>query len=460
MSTHSRSRREFLLWGGLVVSTPAVLTACESVRPSPTGSPAVPSTSSATPAGPATATDTGPDLRPPGKEPLIRVRIQRQDASATTRIGTVPVGTAQGGRWLRVSRPDGPVLLVLAAPVEVSAEAAGWRVVDEGGVLHRVDGGAPIEFGALRGESPAVAIDGSHYPGSARLVRREDGGIDTINIVPLESYLPGVLARELYADWRLDTYLAQAVAARSFAVTEIAFWRTRRHFDVVAGQASQAYIGQTGHAASLRAVNETRGVFLLWDGKVVPGYYSSSCGGHSASAVDAISPHPVNDIPPLAARPAQECCRWSPMWRWNVNRPTNEAARRIVAWAATRGDVSVPALEDVHRIEATAVNENGRPVRYRVTDRRNANAELLAEHLRFALNHSGGSLSPPKDPIRSSHFSSTNTGSTIRMEGRGFGHGAGLCQFGAEGFARRGVRWTEILGAYYRGARLYGAYSA
>jgi len=464
----ARTRREFLLWGGIAIGTPVALLACENIRSGPTGAPAGgpsggrPDRPDSRPASATVAADGPrmPDLTPPTVEPTIRVRIQRRGPQDQVRIAAGP-----GARWLRVARPDGPVLLVLAAPVTIGAmvttgsSGGAWTLVDGAGVRHTIDGSEPVEVGALRGESPAVTVDGTAYPGAARVVRRDDGGIDTINVCPLESYLPGVLARELYADWRHDTYRAQAVAARSFACTEMAFWRDRRHFDVVAGQASQAYIGQTAHASSNRAVAETRGAVLLWEGKVVPGYYSSSCGGHAASAVDAISDHPVNAIPPLAARPPMECCRWAPTWRWSAARTPSDAAQRIAAWARSRSDSSIPALQELGRIEVIAVNAHGRPVRYRVTDRRGAGAEFRAEHLRHALNHSDGSLAAPKDPIRSGHFDATPTSATIRLDGRGFGHGAGLCQYGAEGMARQSVRWTEILGTYYRGARIHAAYA-
>ena len=130
---------------------------------------------------------------------------------------------------------------------------------------------------------------------------------------------------------------AQAVAARSFACTEMAFWRGRRHYDVIAGQASQAYVGTTTNPSAARGVRETRGVVLLWRNTVVPAYYSSCCGGSSASAIEAISAHPMNDIDPLMARPAFACCREAPVWRWTSEQSVAEASRRLIAWERSRG---------------------------------------------------------------------------------------------------------------------------
>lgn len=488
------SRRRFLQFGVIAGST-LLLAGCESLRESgaPSGPPLDPrartrtlprpddpdaSGSSATsPASsPAAPPEPPLDLTPPRSEPNVRVRLARRTLSDAP----VEVAAEGGGKqWIRVARPDTPtssaqaglvppgdagaVLLVLLSPVRVSFDGASWSLLDGAGQRSKVEGRGAIELGAVKGQTPRIRLEGEAYPGSIRFVLRgaeaDDSsravaGVDLVNVVAMEEYLPGVLARELYATWRPNTFAAQAVAARSFACVESVYWRNRRHFDVVAGQASQGYVGSTDHAASLRAVRETRGALLTYGGRMVPGYYSSCCGGVSADARDAISNSPINDVAPLRARPPRDCCDWAPQFRWSSAQSGTEAAQRVMAWGSERPNWGVPALGPLTTIEPVQLNAYGRPVRYRLADARGASVELPAEHVRAALNTATATLPALRNPLRSGHFTSPLRSGSFQFAGRGYGHGAGLCQYGAEGMARKGVKWDAILDEYYPQAEL------
>ncbi len=482
------SRRRFLQFGVIAGST-LLLAGCESFREGAPSGPALdPRARSralprpddpASPIGSTASVPTEPvepplDLTPPSTEPRVRVRLARRTLSDP------PVEIAaegSGKQWIRVARPDTPasaaqaglvapgdagaVLLVLLSPVRATFDGASWSLLDGAGQRSRIEGRGAIELGAVKGQTPRIRLDGDTYPGSIRLVLRgaEAGdpasavaGIDLVNVVAMEQYLPGVLVRELYATWRPSTFTAQAVAARSFACVESAYWRTRRHFDVVAGQASQAYVGTTDHAASQRAVKETRGALLAHSGRMVPGYYSSCCGGVSADARDAISDSPINDVAPLRARPPRDCCDWAPQFRWSSAQTGTEAAQRVMAWGRERPNWGVPTLGPLTTIEAVQMNAYGRPVRFRLADARGASVELPAEHIRAALNTATATLPALRNPLRSGHFSSPLRSGSFQFAGRGYGHGAGLCQYGAEGMARKGAAWGAIVAEYYPGA--------
>ncbi|MCA9286578.1 MAG: SpoIID/LytB domain-containing protein [Phycisphaerales bacterium] len=454
------SRRLFIQRSAAVVGAGLLLRGCEvppSRRLASTGEPAAGAGASASsPVAAAPPKPFMPDLTPPTSEPQVRVRLARSSAGDRG----LQVASAGRGRWLRVAPVNADDTLgferVAASPIVATAEPGGWTVVDGQGMRLSFDGDA-IDIAAAGGQPAGVSFDGTPFPGSIRLVSCSSEGafvVDVVNGVPLEAYLPGVLARELYAKWHPETYAAQAVAARSFACSEVAFWRGRRHYDVVAGQASQAYAGRTTSTVALQAVEATRGTLLLWQGKVVPAYYSSCCGGVSASAVDAISPHPMNDIPPIQARPPRDCCASAPVWRWTSEQGDKDAANRLVAWSASRDDVTIPRLGPVVAVETIAVATNGRPLRYRVVDDRGGTVEVAAEQLRWGLNYSAAGVTPPRQPVRSANFSASRAPGTLRLAGRGYGHGVGLCQYGAQASASAGVAWRTILQGYYPGAAI------
>lgn len=415
----------------------------------------------------------------------MRVRLMRRAAGEPVEIAA----EGSGRQWLRIGRlggasghPGDPsaVLMVVASPIRVNADDRGWIIVDGTGHRSVVDGVSAIEIGATRGQEPMVRVQGTSYPGVIQLVSRAADseaeaspamgmgltpesaipprGMDVVNVLPIETYLPGVVAKELYASWKPETYRAQVIAARSYACMEIAWWRGRRHFDVVAGQASQAYIGRTDNAVANRAARESRGQLLVFQGKVVPAYYSSACGGLSANARDAISDHPVNDVQPIQARPPRNCCEWAPVFRWRSEQGADHAAQRLRSWTAERPRWRIGRLGPVQGIEVVTVNEFGRPVIYRITDGRES-VELPSEPLRMALNLSGGSVGSLRNPVRSGFFAATVRSGTVVLAGQGFGHGVGMCQHGAEGMARSGARGEEILAVYYPGAGIVRSYS-
>jgi stage II sporulation protein D len=221
---------------------------------------------------------------------------------------------------------------------------------------------------------------------------------------------------------------------------------------------SQVYSGRVDHVRSHEAVEATRGVVLGYDGKLVPGYYSSCCGGTAATAIDAIGSSPVNDVPPLAGRTGQDVCIDAKVARWTINRPLGQLTKRFAAWGRYRGHQDVIDLSELAAIDVLRQNSQGRPTRYRVTDVAGQQAELSAQHLRAAANFSGASLKEPRQRLWSSHVSVTIAKDTAGFTGRGFGHGVGMCQYGAETLARDGTNHKDILDWYYPGADIVKAY--
>ncbi len=457
------SRRSFLLSATGVIVVPLALSRC-----GPSGEP---------PRRRPMARDERPDSKPtpdaraelPGREPEVRVRVQL----ARENPGAVTLG--RDGEWLRIRQPDeAPFDSMLRGPVEVRHGTRGWVVTDNGGYRASVGGTAPIEIRpagqAGAGETEPLTLNNHAYPGWFRIVSRTDeapGGFDVINHVGMEAYLPGVIASELYNHWHDETHAAQAIAARSFAWSEHAFYRARRHFDLTNTQASQVYAGTVTHRRSLDMVARTRGVFLAYDGAVVTGYYSSCCGGLAARAVDAISENPINDVRPLHGRAEEDVCTEAPVARWRITRPREELIGRIRAFGAARNEKEMAGLRGIERIEVAAVNQHGRPTQYLLTHRRDE-VSINAERLRFAANFAGGggrgengsgpALRRPERVLRSSHFTAQVRGDEVRFDGRGFGHGVGMCQHGAEILAQRGERHGRILEWYYPGAFLAKSY--
>lgn len=395
---------------------------------------------------------------PPSHEPDIRVRIAEVDPGTTARVGArgqrLSVSIAQMAAHETVPASDHAK--ALSGPVDIALGPAGWTARDSAGVRAAWPADvAQLRVTAASGPSQ-VEWNGITWPGDMRLVRVASGGIDVVMDVPMETYLPGVVAKELYGSWDLDTFKAQAIAARSFAVVEDDRWSERRHYDVVAGEQSQAWIGATQNPTALQAVRETRGMVLVHDGLVVPAYYSSACGGRPATARGAITDNPHHAIAPIstgdgAARTG--CCERTKVATWTATIPAAKVAERLRAWGRSNWRPDVAAIESITAVAPARRNAAGRTVAFTLTTPKGAVA-IGAEELRTAINAARDRATS----IRSSDCTITMSRGSMEFAGRGFGHGAGMCQHGAQEMARRGTGWKEILARYYPASRVETAW--
>ncbi|MHC5025749.1 MAG: SpoIID/LytB domain-containing protein [Planctomycetota bacterium] len=400
-------------------------------------------------AGAAAAT-SAPLVAMPDAEPIVRVRVLRIRKAESVEIGA-------DGQWLRIADASGdPTSTMIArGPVDVARTGTRWSVGP-----HSIT--APtVDISSIDPDRPTIDVNGAAHPGLLRMVARPKASaraFDVVNHVGVEAYLPGVLARELYGHWHVETFMAQAIAARSFACSEQANFARTRHYDMTNTTRSQAYAGSDTHRRAIEAVARTRGQVLGdaatdagADG-LVPGYYSSCCGGTPARAADAIGDHPLNALPPLDGRGLDPACGDAPVQVWSVVRDTDRLARRLA------GSQALTGLRGLRTIEPSTLNTHGRPTHYTVTDATGTAFEIEAESLRRAMDRTVSGLKEPADSLLSSNITVSIAADTVRIAGRGYGHGAGLCQYGAEGRAANGATHAEILAWYYPGSTIVTAY--
>jgi len=394
-------------------------------------------------------------------EPSIRVRVADGVREATVRAeGAVVVriaGSPRDARQLRFEQGvtitwtgDGFELrsVLVDDGYRWQARALELEAAPAGGEPRLADADAPA----------ALKLGDRAYPGVIVVAARPAAGaFDLINRTTLERYLPGVLASELYHHWAPAAFEAQAVAARSYALWTL-LRRERYDFDVEATQASQVYRGRTELDRAVNATLATRGVVLTHDHELVRGYYSSCCGGITQDAAEVFPQ--ASDMPPLRGVVTGDWCDASPRFVWGpVERDRDALSARLRAWGAARGR-PIARLGRITRITVAAANGAGRPTRYAVADDRGGAFELDAEAMRLACNYAG-STAPPlpsEHRLHSAFVDAVVDGPAVRFEGRGFGHGVGLCQWGAQGQAMADHNATQILATYYAGAALRQVY--
>ena len=170
----------------------------------------------------------------------------------------------------------------------------------------------------------------------------------------------------MYANCTLESFKAQAVAARSYAFWEMTIGR-RRHYDLESTTASQVYGGKASNTTAIQAVRATRGQVIAYEGRVVPAFFSSSTGGLGQDALVAF-PTRVEDIAPLRAREHGAWDRDSPTYRWGpIVRDTATLSRRIAAWGLRRKHAA-EKLGPLQSIEVAARNRVGRPAQFALVE--------------------------------------------------------------------------------------------
>ncbi len=133
--------------------------------------------------------------------------------------------------------------------------------------------------------------------------------------------------------------------------------------------------------------------------------------------------------------------------------------RRLIAYGNRRRRDDLTELATIAAIEVVEVNSHQRPTRYAITDVREHRGDLSAEGVMRAANYEGQALAPPTQPLMSSYLSAAVNESAVIFKGHGLGHGAGMCQYGAEQLARSGKSHRDIVAWYYPQAEIVQAYT-
>ncbi|MGM0443941.1 MAG: SpoIID/LytB domain-containing protein [Fibrobacterota bacterium] len=277
-------------------------------------------------------------------------------------------------------------------------------------------------------------------------------GLRCINRLPVEEYLKGVVPLEIgrRSITELSAMKAQAVAARTYTYRKMAE-RRDWEYDLYPSVQDQVYRGVSAeYRGTNLAVEETAREVLVHGDTLVEAYYHSTCGGSTAGVDQVWSGAARSYLQPVSdARPSGiSWCASSSKYTWAVTWERKELERIIQK--ESRALSAVPAFEGALReIEILSQTPSGRVAQCRVTSDLGSWV-YGGDRIRYILRRPG----PDRGLLFSARFSLHVQGSRITAQGRGYGHGIGLCQMGAIGRARAGQRYREILRAYYRGAKI------
>ncbi len=316
-----------------------------------------------------------------------------------------------------------------------------------------VDGGILIGehlFGSdleIRPEQPFVfGVNELPFRGNLRLTLNNDmQSMQAVNSVPLESYLAGVIGEEMPSYWEPEALKAQTVAARTYCLFIKYRFGTNRSWDVRRTQANQVYGGLAAESPMVwDAVRATQGLVLVCPqnqgDKIFPTYYSSTCGGHTENSANVFGDDYVS-LQGVACPHCRDVTRPS-FFEWSSPAFSAEHVSRCI----TERYAHLRILDDIVSVEPDLTNEYedfARVASLRLTGSNGRTRSLRAEDFRLTVDPSGSR-------IRSNSYRiERRRGAYAFIDGRGFGHAVGLCQYGAEGMARKGAEFRAILSFYF-----------
>lgn len=332
-------------------------------------------------------------------------------------------------------------------------------IVPDGRALHVSNGPGTgghdrLTFVALDADR-FVEVDGKPYRGVIEVLPSA-GRLTVVNDVSLEAYVVGVVNAEMgrRSTSEQAALEAQAIVARTYALRNRGKFASEG-FDLRASVADQAYGGVEAETREgWAAVRSTVGQVLTYDGEPVSVFYHSTCGGSTASPVEAF--RSVSALPYL--RPISDrhgsgyYCDISPRFRWSVEWDATTLRRILRRTVPATLGVDEAALDDIRGMRVHRTGPSGRVTEARIAV---AGGEIPVggPDLRPVLETPDGRVLG-STAVRLEMGTGVGGLERLRADGAGWGHGVGMCQWGAVGRARVGQDARAILLTYFPGVRL------
>lgn len=312
------------------------------------------------------------------------------------------------------------VLILLLSSSLASAGVIKVLILDDAFQNVPKNGEKMEKMGRLGGD---LLVNGTHYVGNIEVWKGQQG-MYLINELPLEEYVKNVVNAEVSSNWDMEALKTQAVIARTYALYQKNM-NNNPHYDITSSVLHQVYKGSTIDARITYAVMNTEGEVLTYEGKLIEAFYHSTSGGKTEDPAEVFG----KSYPYL--KPVESDCEMSPYWIWERKIPLDEIGKSLSLSGIK--EITISSYTSTRRVKAVEVVHNGGTTTVKATDLR----KLLGWNR-----------------LPSTNFTLTRENDQIVFEGKGYGHGVGLCQWSALKMAQDGKSYKEILAFFYPGTTI------
>ena len=261
-------------------------------------------------------------------------------------------------------------------------------------------------------------------------IQRTNGSIDT---VPFESYIIGVLAGEMPANFELEALKAQALAARSYVLKKME-QNKNNDYDIVDTVMNQVYLDESQMKAKwkdqyeeklqkiTKAVNDTQGEYIAYNGEVIQAFFFSTSSGKTENSEEVFQ----ESLPYLRSVDSTWDSDVSPVFNEIYKFTLEEFYQKLNLPYEEKLQINIVDTTSTGRIKNIEINRQ----------------KFKASDLTKLLN------------LRSTYFNIEQNGNIITIQTKGYGHGGGMSQYGAQAMALKGYNYQEIIKYYYQNVEI------
>jgi stage II sporulation protein D len=317
------------------------------------------------------------------------------------------------------------IIFIVALLLSLSpAEALNIRVLILDDVFQKIPSrDEPLEdMGQLRGD---LLVNGTHYTGNIQVLKGKES-LYLINELPFEEYIKHVVNAEVGTNWDMEALKVQAVISRTYALYHKKKNGFRGAYDLTSSVLHQVYKGSSFDARISYAVMQTEGEVLTYDGNLIEAFYHSTSGGRTEDAGEVFG----KSFPYLKSLDSGS--ETSPYWIWERRIPADEIEKTLGTGTIT--GIKIKTYTASQRVKTVDIIQGGEIL------------NIEAKDLRKKLGWSR---------IPSTNFTVRQENGDYIFEGKGYGHGVGLCQWSALEMSRKGMSYRQILAYFYPGTKIW-----
>ena len=331
-----------------------------------------------------------------------------------------------------------------------------------------------------------IKVGHNTYRGDIFVVFNKKNSLFVINKLGIDDYLYGVVGSEMPASWNVEALKAQSVAARTYAAVMKKSPRNK-YFDLFSTVMDQVYTGCSGEAPNvIVAVSETAGEILTYEGNPINCYFYSSCAGKTSPCENVFSSSPV---PYLVSRNCPYCMKndWSytitrnelsnllrekkiisgELYSMQIAKKDESGRAALIKLRTSNGIKIIRGAElrliigagkqkstkyTISEIPLTKAQKMALLEKVKVEAKNNIPAESVINsdsEINSVLRIVNLMTLPVSLNIKNDEELSDSAVYSFTFDGSGWGHGVGMCQWGAYGLAKNGYTYDKIVKTYY-----------
>jgi len=290
-----------------------------------------------------------------------------------------------------------------------------------------------------------IKLNGKRYRGKIQ-ISSSSNSIDIINVLNLEDYIKGVLAKEMPLgkdEENFEALKALAICVRTYATQKMRDGKV--YFDLYADTRDQVYGGVDAESPlSNKAAEETKNLVLKYNGIQSIVFYHSTCGGYTESSQNVFT---KENVPYLSSIKdgSEPYCKISPRFEWIEKYSKELIIDRLKSYLLLDNqNYSLDNMTILSKFNSGRINEM--EINVSTDEGEKKSIIIKGNEIRSIIRTADGKM-----VLWSTLFDLSLRSDSVLLTGKGFGHGVGLCQWGAIALSRKGWNFKDILNHYYPG---------